>query len=141
LTGAATGLKVETKTMEHLFLAIIAFNGLLSAVIVAGLYYGMRLVNRRIDGLEAEVEKDVLPKLQEFAELARRVAEATADARRRVSRADAALTARADQVHRLLGGALDRVTDVAEQAAGYAGQLESETEDDLDDEPVDRAAR
>ncbi len=121
--------------MENLFLAIIAFNGLLSAVIVGGLFYGMRIVNRRIDGLEAEVEKDVLPKLHEFVEVARRVADATADARRRVARADATVTARAEQVHQLLGGTLERVAGVAEQAAGYAGHLETEAEDDLDEEP------
>ncbi|HVR71183.1 MAG TPA: hypothetical protein VMT87_10100 [Vicinamibacteria bacterium] len=121
--------------MENLFLAIIAFNGLLSAVIVGGLLYGMRVVNRRIDGLEAEVEKDVLPRLQELAQVARTVAEATADARRRVGRADAAATARVEQIHSLLGGTLDSVTGVAEQAAGYVGELEAEAEPDRDEEP------
>jgi hypothetical protein len=123
--------------MENLFLGIIAFNALLSVVIVGGLAYGMRLVNRKLDDLETEVEQDVLPKLHEFTEMARQVAEATADARRRVTRAGATVTARAEQVHRLVGGTLERVAGVAEQAAGFAGQVELEDEDEeLADEPA-----
>jgi hypothetical protein len=114
--------------MENLFLAIIAFNALLSAVIVGALAYGMRLVNRKLDDLETEVEQEVLPKLQEFQEMIRQVADATADARRRVTQAGATVTARAEQVHRLLGGTLERVAGVAEQAAGFAGQVEREDE-------------
>jgi hypothetical protein len=114
--------------MENLFLAIIAFNALLSAVIVGGLAYGMRLVNRKLDQLETEVDRDVMPKLQELSQVANRVAEAAADAHRRVAHAGDVVTARAEQVHRLLGGTLERVADVAEQAAGFAGQAELEDE-------------
>jgi hypothetical protein len=114
--------------MENLFLAVIAFNALLSAVIVGGLAYGMRLVNRKLDALEAEVDQEVMPKLQEFSEVARRVAAATADAHRRVAEAGETVTARMEQAHRLVGGTLERVADVAEQAAGFAGQVELEEE-------------
>ena len=110
--------------METLFLAIIAFNALLSAAIVGGLAFGMRLVNRKLDHLEAEFEQDVMPKLQELVDVARKVAVATADARVRVSRADAVVTARAAQVQRLVGGTLDRVSDAAESVAGFAGQMD-----------------
>jgi phage-related minor tail protein len=89
----------------------------------------MRLVNRKLDDLEAEVEQDVMPKLQEFVRLARQVADATADARRRVTRVGTQVTARAEQVHQLLGGTLERVAGVTEQAADFAGQAE-EVEDD-----------
>jgi uncharacterized phage infection (PIP) family protein YhgE len=116
--------------MENLFLAVIAFNALLSAAIVGGLAFGMRLVNRKLDDLEAEVEQDVMPKLQELVHVARKVAEATADARRRVSDADAVVTARAAQVQSLVGGTLDRVSDAAESVAGFAGQMDAEDDDD-----------
>jgi hypothetical protein len=116
--------------MENLFLAIIAFNALLSAVIVGGLAFGMRMVNRKLDDLETEVEQEVMPKLQEFVQMARKIADATADARRRVARADAVVTARGEQVQRLVGGTLDRVAGVAEQAAGFAGEVELETDDE-----------
>lgn len=116
--------------MENLFLAIIAFNALLSAAIVGGLAFGMRLVNRKLDDLEAEVEQVVMPKLQEFLQVARKVADATADARRRVRRADAVVTARAEQVQRLVGGTLDRVATAAESVTGFGAEMDVE-----DDEP------
>jgi hypothetical protein len=118
--------------MENLFLAVIAFNALLSVAIVGGLAFGMRLVNRKLDDLEAEVERDVMPKLQELVHVARKVADAAADARRRVSRADAVVTARAAHVERLVGGTLDRVADVAETAAGFAGQMDVEEPEEED---------
>ena len=120
--------------MENLFLAVIAFNALLSVVIVGGLAYGMRLVNRKLDDLEAEVEQQVLPKLQEFTQIARRVANASADARQRVAHAEVVVTARTEQVERLLGGTLERVAGVAEQAASFAGgvELESDEEEELE---------
>jgi len=116
--------------MENLFLAIIAFNALLSAVIVGGLAFGMRMVNRKLDHLETEVEQEVLPKLQEFVQVARKIAAATADARQRVARADAVVTTRAEQVQRLVGGTLERVAGVAEQAASFAGQAELEADEE-----------
>lgn len=125
--------------MENLFLAIIALNALLSAAIVGGIAFGMRLVNRKLDDLEAEVEQDVMPKLQEFVQVARKVADATADARRRVRRADAVVTVRAEQVQRLVGGTLDRVAAAAESAAGFGGELD--VEDDEPDLDTGEAAR
>jgi hypothetical protein len=115
--------------MENLFLAIIAFNALLSAVIVGGLAFGMRLVNRKLDDLEAQVEQDVMPKLKELVHVARKVADATADARRRVRDADVVVTARAAQAHSLIGGTLDRMSDAAESVAGFAGQMDSEDDE------------
>lgn len=129
-----------TKVMENLFLGIIALNALLSVVIVGGLAFGMRIVNRKLDELEAEVEQDVVPRLQEFARVAQQVADATADARRRVRRADEAVTARTEQVQRVVGGTLDRVAGVAEQAAGYAGALAAPGDEDEAEEPL-RGAR
>ena len=114
--------------MENVFLAVIALNALLSAVIVGGLAFGMRLVNRKLDQLETEVQQEVMPKLREFTGLARKVADVTAETRRRVSRVDARVSARADSVHRALGGTLDRVADAAEEAADVAGELESEAD-------------
>jgi hypothetical protein len=124
--------------MENLFLAIIAFNALLSAVIVGGLAFGMRVVNRKLDELETEVQQDVMPKIEEFVHVARKVADATADARRRMRHADAIVTARAHQVERLLGGTLDRVAGVAEQAAGFAGDLEADADDEAEARGVAR---
>lgn len=126
--------------MENLFLAVIAFNGLITAVIVGGLAYAFRQVNRKLDDLEGEVDREVLPKLQEFARVAHQMAEATADARRRVVRAGAVVSARAEQVHQLLGGTLERVAGVAEQAAGFAGQIElDEEEEELEPEEAEAA--
>ena len=125
--------------MENLFLAVIAVNALITAVIVGGLAYGVRQVNRKLDDLESEVDREVMPKLQEFARVAHQVAEAAADARRRVSRAGAVVSARAEQVHRLVGGTLERVAGVAEQAAGLAGQVELEEEEPEAEEEVEAA--
>jgi hypothetical protein len=125
--------------MENLFLAIIALNALLSAAIVGGLAFGMRVVNRKLDDLEAEVEQDVMPKLQAFVQVARKVADATADARRRVRRADAVVTARAQQVQRLVGGTLDRVAGAAESVAGFG--VEMDVEDDESDLDTGEVAR
>ena len=127
--------------MENLFLAIIALNALLSAVIVGGLLFGMRQVNKRLDLLEAEVDREVMPKLQEFVGIARKIADAAADARRRVHRADSVVTARADQVHAILGGTLDRVSDVAETAAAYTGRFALGSADEYDDEDEEVASR
>jgi hypothetical protein len=118
--------------MENLFLAVIAFNALLSLAIVGGLAFGMRLVNRKLDDLEAEVEREVMPKLQELVHVARKVADSAADARRRVGRADAVVTARAAHVQRLVGGTLDRVADAAETAASFTGETNLDDEDDED---------
>ena len=120
--------------MENLFLAIIAVNALLSAVIVGGLLFGMRQVNKRLDLLEAEVDREVMPKLQEFVAMARKIADAAADARRRVGRADAVVTERADRVHAVLGGTLDRVAGVAETAAAYTGGFALEGGEDLEED-------
>ncbi|HEY7510901.1 MAG TPA: hypothetical protein VIG50_11645 [Vicinamibacteria bacterium] len=120
--------------MENLFLAIIAVNALLGAIIMGGLLFGMRQVNKRLDLLEAEVDREVMPKLQEFVALSRRIADAAADARRRVTRADAVVTARADQVHALVGGTLDRVSGVAETAAAYTGRFALEGDEEYEDE-------
>jgi hypothetical protein len=125
--------------MENLFLAIIAFNALLSAAIVGGLAFGMRVVNRKLDDLEAEVEQDVMPKLQAFVQVARKVADATADARRRVRRADVVVIARAEQVQRLVGGTLDRVAGAAESVAGFG--VEMDVEDDEPDLDTGEVAR
>jgi hypothetical protein len=132
---------LKTNAMENLFLAIIAVNALLSAGIVAGLLYGMRQVNKRLDLLEEEVDREVMPKLQEFVAVSRKIADAAAEARRRVSRADAAVTARADQVHAVLGGTLDRASDVAEAAAAYGGRFALAGDEVLPDEEEEEAAR
>ena len=120
--------------MENLFLAIIAVNAVLSAVIVGGLLFGMRQVHKRLDLLEAEVDREVMPKLQEFVALSRRIADAAMEARRRVSRADAIVTAQSDRAHALLGGTLDRVSDVAETAATYTGRFALPADEELDNE-------
>jgi hypothetical protein len=125
--------------MENLFLAVIAFNALITAVIVGGLAYGFRQVNRKLDDLESQVDREVMPKLQEFARVAHQMAEAAADARRRVSRAGVVVSERAEQVHRLVGGTLERVAGVAEQAAGFAGQVELEDEAPETEEEVEAA--
>jgi hypothetical protein len=114
--------------MENIFLAIIALNALITAMIVGGLALGMLLINRKLNQLETEVQNDVMPKLREFTRLARKVADATADTRRRITRVDAQLTARADRLHHALGGTLDRVAGAAEEAADAAGELESEAD-------------
>ena len=120
--------------MENLFLAVIAVNALITAVIVGALAYGFRQVNRKLDDLESEVDREVMPKLQEFARVAHQMAEATADARKRVYRAGVVVSAHAEQVHRLVGGTLERVAGVAEQAAGFAGQVELEEEEPEEEE-------
>jgi hypothetical protein len=130
---------LKTNAMENLFLAIIALNALLSAGIVAGLLFGMRQLNKRLDQLENEVDREVMPKLQEFVAVSRKIADAAAEARRRVSRADAAVTARADRVHAVLGGTLDRASDVAEAAAAYGGRFALAGEDEIEEE--EEAAR
>jgi hypothetical protein len=103
--------------MENVFLAVIAFNALLSLVIVGGIAFGMRLVNRKLDDLEADVEGEVLPKLRDLTTVAGRVAEATADARRRALRVEARLAGRTQKAGRLVGGTLDQVTGVMEDVA------------------------
>lgn len=120
--------------MENLFLAIIAVNALLSAVIVGGLLFGMRQVHKRLDLLEAEVDREVLPKLQEFVALSRKIADSAMEARRRVTRADAVVTAQSDRAHAILGGTLDRVSDVAETAAAYTGRFALEGGEEFEDD-------
>jgi hypothetical protein len=120
--------------MENLFLAIIAVNALMSAVIVGGLLFGMRQVHKRLDLLETEVDREVLPKLQEFVALSRKIADGAMEARRRVTRADAAVTAQSDRVHAILGGTLDRVSSVAETAAAYTGRFALEGDEEFEDD-------
>jgi hypothetical protein len=114
--------------MENVFLAIIALNALITAMIVAGLALGMRLVNRKLDELETEVQHDVMPKLREFTDVARKAADVAAEARRRVTRVDATLTARAERVHHALGGTLERVAGVAEAASELDAEAEADAE-------------
>src|SRR5688500_14914579 len=120
--------------MENLFLAIIAVNALMSAVIVGGLLFGIRQVHKRLDLLETEVDREVLPKLQEFVALSRKIADGAMEARRRVTRADAVVTAQSDRVHAILGGTLDRVSGVAETAAAYTGRFALEGDEDFEDD-------
>jgi hypothetical protein len=120
--------------MENLFLAIIAVNALMSAVIVGGLLFGMRQVHKRLDLLETEVDREVLPKLQEFVALSRKIADGAMEARRRVTRADAAVTTQSDRVHAILGGTLDRVSAVAETAAAYTGRFALEGDEEFEDD-------
>lgn len=103
--------------MENVFLGIIALNALLSAAIIGGLAFGMRLLSRRLDDLEGEVEKDVLPRLREFTDVARKAADAAADARRRAVHVDVQVTKKTDHVGRLVGGTLDQVSGLVEDAA------------------------
>ena len=126
--------------MENLFLAIIAVNALLSAVIGGGLLFGMRQVHKRLDLLESEVNREVMPKLQEFVALSRKIADAAMDARRRVSRADVIVTAQADRAHAVLGGTLDRVSDVAETAAAYTGRFALPADEEFVDEAEEEEA-
>jgi hypothetical protein len=113
------------------FVTIIALNALVQAGLVFAALFGMRLLNRSLDQLEAHVEREIQPRVEDLTRVAARMVEASEAARTRSIRIDTALAVRLGGMERRLRrtvgrvrrAAEDAVDDVDERPGGWPGLL------------------
>ena len=106
------------------FVTIIAVNALVQAALVFAALFGMRLLNRNLDQLEAHVDREIRPRVEDLTRAAARLVEASEAARTRSIRIDTALAVRLGGMERRLRRTVGRVRRAAEDAV-----------DDVDERP------